>query len=293
MKVVVTGSRGMLGQDLLPRLKRAGFDVIGLDLPELDITRCPEVFSQMSNIKPDLLINCAAYTSVDKAESERDDAFAVNRDGAANLANVCNHFDISLFHLSTDYVFDGKAKRPYREDDSTNPLGIYGHSKLEGEEAIRSRLEKHIIVRTSWLFGAQGPNFVKSILRLARVQEELRIVSDQYGCPTWTGDLGDALVAMIGQIFRNGKSTEWGTYHLCGGDLTTWYEFARAIVKKGRLREKMRAVRVLPIATSDYPTPAQRPKRSVLDCNKIHRSFHIPQRPWKGGLDAMLGELYK
>lgn len=293
MKVLVTGSLGMLGQDLMARLERPGFAVIGLDLPELDITGSAEVFTRLNTIKPNLVINCAAYTAVDKAESEPDKAFAVNRDGSAYLADACSRLGIPLLHLSTDYVFDGKAKQPYREDAPTNPLSVYGQSKFDGEEAVRSRLTEHLIVRTAWLYGVHGHNFVKTILRLAREREELKVVSDQYGCPTWTGDLAEALVAMAGQIHENQKLIQWGTYHFCGGAPTTWYEFAQAIVKQGRLRENMRAVRVLPIPTSNYPTPAQRPRWSVLECNKIQRDFHIRQRPWKEALEAMFGELYK
>jgi len=293
MKIVVTGSRGMLAQDLLARLERGGFAVIGLDLPELDITRSQEVFAQLNTIRPALVINCAAYTAVDKAESEPAVTFAVNRDGSANLAEPCRCLDIPLLHLSTDYVFDGKAKRPYREDDPTNPLGVYGQSKLEGEEAIRTRLAEHLIVRTSWLYGMHGQNFVKTILRLAKERKKLRVVSDQYGCPTWTGDLAEALVAMAGQIHENRKSIQWGTYHFCGAGTTTWYEFAKAIVEEARVREKLRTSRVVAISTSDYPTAAQRPRCSVLDCSKIREVFHISATAWKEGLEGVLDELYK
>jgi dTDP-4-dehydrorhamnose reductase len=154
------------------------------------------VFAGLREAKPDLVINCAAYTAVDRAENESDQAFAVNRDGAAHLARACNTLRVPLIHISTDYVFDGQADRPYREDDATRPLGVYGLSKWQGEEAVRRHLTEHLIVRTAWLFGVHGHNFVKTILRLAREREELSVVADQHGCPTWTGDLAEALVTM-------------------------------------------------------------------------------------------------
>jgi dTDP-4-dehydrorhamnose reductase len=280
----------MLGQDLQLCLERAAYHVQGFDLPELDITKSKEVLTCLNTTKPDVVINCAAYTAVDKAESEPAVTFAVNRDGSSNLAKTCRRLDIPLVHLSTDYVFDGRGQRPYREDDPANPLSVYGRSKWEGEEAIRARLPKHIIVRTSWLYGIHGKNFAKTILRLAKEQKELRVVSDQYGCPTWTGDLADALVAMAGQIHENPIPIPWGTYHFCGNGFTTWYDFAKAILKQGRLFENLRAVPVVPITTANYPTPAQRPKWSVLDCSKIKRAFNVQQRPWEEGLEAMLEE---
>lgn len=292
MKIVVTGNRGMLGQDLQPRLERAGYHVQGFDLPELDITKSKKVLTCLNTTKPDVVINCAAYTAVDKAESEPDFALAVNRDGSANLAETCRRLDIPLLHLSTDYVFDGRAQRPYREDHPANPLSVYGISKWEGEEAIRARLAKYIIVRTSWLYGIHGKNFVKTILRVAKEQKELRVVADQHGCPTWTGDLAKALVAIVWQIPAGSSGIQWGTYHFCGSGFTTWYDFAKAILKHARSFENCRDITVVPITTADYPTPAQRPKWSVLDCSKISRTFNIQTVPWGQSLKAMLGELY-
>ncbi|NIM97942.1 MAG: dTDP-4-dehydrorhamnose reductase [candidate division Zixibacteria bacterium] len=220
----------MLGKDLQPSLERVGHLVQGFDLPELDITESKQVLTCLNGTRPDIVINCAAYTAVDKAESEPDIAFAVNRDGSANLAEPCGFLDIPLIYLSTDHVFDGHAQRGYREDDPANPPNVYGQSKWAGEEAIRTQLAEHIIVRTSWLYGVHGNNFVKTMLRLSREQEELRVVVDQHGCPTWTGDLAEALVLMIGRICANQTVIRYGTYHFCGGGFTTWYDFAQEIL---------------------------------------------------------------
>jgi dTDP-4-dehydrorhamnose reductase len=214
MKILLTGCRGMLGRDLVPCLEKAGFELQCVDIAEMDITKRNLVLDSVGSAEPDLVINCAAYTAVDKAESEQELAFAVNREGPGHLADACSKRGIPLVHISTDYVFDGKSSRPYREDDLTNPIGVYARSKWEGEEALRARLDKHIIVRTSWLFGFHGNNFVKTILRLAGERDQLRIVNDQKGCPTWTGHLAQALTQIADRIRKSGKETPWGTYCL-------------------------------------------------------------------------------
>lgn len=282
----------MLGRDLLPRLRGAGFNFVGVDIDELDITRLEDVLSFMGTLDPDLVINCAAYTAVDKAESEPDLAFAVNAEGPAHLAHACAKLKRPLIHISTDYVFDGSEKKAYREEDPVAPIGVYGQSKWKGEEAIHLRLREHLIVRTSWLYGIHGHNFVKTMLTLARQNEEFSVVADQYGCPTWTGDLSSALLTIAIRITENKKGVIWGTYHYCGGGHITWYDFARAIVEEGRQRESLRALRVVPIKSCDYPTPAKRPMWSVLDCSKIHEAFHIKLQSWEKGLTRMLDELY-
>lgn len=295
MKIAVIGSLGMLGQDVLRRLEDGGFSVTGFSRPELDITKSKQVESCLTALGPDLVINCAAYTAVDRAESEQDVAFAVNRHGSAYLADACTNLRIPLIHLSTDYVFDGRAERPYLEDDPASPLGVYGLSKWQGEEAIRSRLAEHLIVRTAWLFGAHGHNFVKTILGLARKQEELRVVADQHGCPTWTGDLAQALVTMAVRIRENRLRVQWGTYHFCAAGRTTWHGFSQAIVEEASKskRETLCTVRIVPVSSTDYPTAAKRPRWSVLHCNKVGEVFQIFPRPWQEGLTAMLDELYE
>jgi dTDP-4-dehydrorhamnose reductase len=291
LKVFVTGHRGMLGQDLLPMLQRQGYDLHCIDLGDIDISREDDVHRAISFCMPNLVINCAAYTAVDKAEQERERAFAVNRDGAGFVANTCAKFEIPIIHVSTDYVFDGKSERPYLEDDPVHPLSTYGLSKWEGEKAIRSFNEQYIIIRTSWLFGAHGQNFVKTILRQAREKDELKIVDDQKGCPTWTGDLSEVLTHIAAKILQNNEEVPWGTYHFCGQRAVTWYEFATCIIEEGRKRKQLKTTRIIPIQTSDYPTAAKRPAWSVLDCSKIGSTFNIFPRPWLNGLKKVLDDL--
>ena len=292
--VVVVGSGGMLGGELVESLKSAGLGVVALDFPLVDITKRESVCSAMSRMSsPGLLINCAAYTAVDKAESEPEAAFAVNRQGPANLAEACENLGIPLIHMSTDYVFNGEADRPYGEEDAADPLGVYGLSKWEGEEAVRSRLARHIIVRTSWLYGARGLNFVKTMLRLGREREELKVVSDQYGCPTWAFDLAGCLVKIAGRALFGPDPVQWGVYHFCGQGVTTWYSFAAAILEEARQRESSRIARVVPVPSSSYPTVAVRPKYSALDCCKIRESFAIVPPPWERSLSNLMDRLYK
>jgi dTDP-4-dehydrorhamnose reductase len=292
MKIAVIGNLGMLGTDLKACLEGAGHEVRGFDLPEMDITRKGQVESGLASEEVDLVINCAAYTAVDKAEEEVQLAFAINREGTANLAAACVSLAIPLIHISTDYVFDGTASKPYREDDKANPTGVYGRSKWEGEEAVRWSMNQYIIVRTAWLFGVHGPNFVRTMLRLAREREEIRVVNDQYGCPTWAADLARALVAITGHMDKKGREVPWGTYHFCGRGHTSWHGFAEAIVEEGRRRETFRVAGVTPISTEEYPTAAQRPKWSVLDTKKIKEAFGIEPLSWRQGLRGMLDALY-
>jgi dTDP-4-dehydrorhamnose reductase len=293
MKIIVTGHKGMLGSDLLPLLSDAGFDVTGFDIDKLDITDLDDVLKHFEIVHPDLVINCAAYTAVDKAESDVDAAFAVNRDGPKNLARACSDFNIPLIHISTDYVFDGEVTGAYCEDDAINPLGVYGTSKWEGEEFIRSGLEQHIIIRTSWLYGVNGNNFVKTMIRLSKERDEIRVVSDQHGCPTWTRDLGDAIVKITEQISRDKNGTPWGTYHFCGDGRTTWYDFTKSIImNKGRKEKAEKTPKIAPIETCEYPTPAKRPRCSALDCSKITEKFNIKPRRWEKALELMFDEMY-
>jgi dTDP-4-dehydrorhamnose reductase len=293
MKIIVTGHKGMLGSDLLPQLLDAGFDVIGLDVDELDITNPEDISRHFEMILPELVINCAAYTAVDKAESDVKAAFAVNRDGPMNLAKTCRAFDIPLIHISTDYVFDGTATGAYCEEDPINPLGVYGASKWEGEECVRSCLDQYVIIRTSWLYGVNGNNFVKTMIRLSKERDEIRVVSDQHGCPTWTKDLADAIVKVSERILKDRNGTPWGTYHYCGEGSTTWYDFTKSIlINKDYKEQSIVATKVTPIGTSEYHTPAKRPRCSALDCNKITDKFGIKPRRWEDALELMFEELY-
>lgn len=279
--ILVIGHKGMLGQALLDLARQEAISAEGLDLPEIDITDLRQVKATLQAMAPGLVINCAAYTAVDKAESESSTVFAVNRDGPGNLAEACAERRIPLIHISTDYVFDGTLDRAYSEDDRVNPSSVYGQSKWEGEEAVRSRLPEHIIIRTAWLYGVYGSNFVKTIIRLAKEREELRVVADQRGCPTSAGDLASCLLDVAGQVHGNRNGSWWGTYHYTGQGVTTWHGFAEAILEELRTREAVKLSRVIPIPTSEYPTPARRPANSALDCSKIAAVFGTAPRPWR------------
>jgi dTDP-4-dehydrorhamnose reductase len=280
----------MLAQELLPCLQQAGFSVVGRGRPELDLTQKASIHAVFEEVRPDICINTAAYTAVDKAESDAAGAFAVNRDGVASLAEACRAVHIPLIQLSTDYVFPGTASRPYLEEDPTTPLGVYGRSKWEGEEAVRAMYREHLIVRTAWLYGHHGTNFVKTMLRLAHERQVLQVVQDQHGCPTWTRDLARALTVVCHHLTRAQGAHLWGTYHFCGAGQTTWYDFARAIFAEVRFSEGLSIQRVDPIPTTAYPTPAQRPAYSVLNCSKIQRVFGITPRPWRDSLHDCMQE---
>jgi len=291
MKLLVIGSNGQLGWELCRQGKERSHDLIPLDLPEFDITDKSALFDTVKRSHPDLVINAAAYTAVDKAESEPDAAFAVNRDGPCYIAVACAEKGIPLVHVSTDYVFDGKKTGPYLETDPVAPIGVYGKSKAEGEAEVRRNLKEHIIIRTSWLCGVHGNNFVKTMLCLGREREELRVVDDQHGCPTFAVDLAEAILT-IASIIEKGKNISWGTYHYCGAGSTTWYGFASKIFEIAKTHDTLKLKKVIPIATSEYPTPAKRPANSVLDCTLLERNFGISPKPWSESLARMITEYY-
>ena len=290
MTILVVGDRSMLAQELLPCLQQAGFVAIGHSRPALDITQVASIEAVFEAVRPDICINTAAYTAVDKAESDTAAAFAVNRDGIARLAVTCRAAGTALVHLSTDYVFDGTAPRPYREEDAIAPLGIYGHSKWAGEEALRRFHQEHLIVRTAWLYGYHGTNFVKTMLRLAGERQVVQVVHDQHGCPTWTRDLARALTVLCQRLTQARHACPWGTYHFCAAGQTTWYDFARAIFAQTRSPEALKIQRVEPIPTTAYPTPARLPAYYVLDCSKIHAALGISPRPWQDSLHDCMQE---
>jgi dTDP-4-dehydrorhamnose reductase len=290
MKVLVIGSNGQLGWELCRGGEKRGFDIVALDLPEFDITDPTEVKKEVSKAGVSLVINAAAYTAVDQAESEPELAYAVNRDGPAYLASSCVEVEIPLIHVSTDYVFDGSKKGPYLETDPVSPLGVYGRSKVAGETEVRGHLQEHIILRTAWLYGVHGQNFVKTMLRLGREKEVLRVVADQYGCPTFASDLSEAILAIAVQIFE-GRDIIWGTYHYCGKGVTTWHGFAEKIFDLAREHYSLMVKKVVPITTAEYPTPAKRPENAVLDCSLIKERFGINYRPWRESLARMIDRM--
>jgi len=292
MKVLLTGASGQLGWELCRRGPARGLQIVALDRQALDITEPQAVEQTVSDSDAHLVVNTAAYTAVDKAETEPELAFAVNRDGPALLASACARAGVPLLHVSTDYVFDGSKKGPYLETDPVSPLGVYGRSKAAGEEEIRSRLPEHVIVRTSWLYGIHGRNFVKTMLWLGAERQVLQVVADQYGCPTCAADLAEALLT-IGQTIVDREAPPYGTYHYCGKGSTTWHGFAREIFTLARAHIPMKVKRVEAITTEDYPTPAKRPLNSVLDCSILEKEFGIKRRPWPESLADMIEELSK
>lgn len=278
MKILVTGSRGMLAHDLIPILRET-HEVFAFSRETLDITRRDQVYNAIKETTPDLVINCAAYTEVDRAEEEKDKAFLINGIGVQNLALVCSDSAIPLCHISTDYVFDGKKAAPYTPFDSTNPLNVYGESKLAGEKYIQWIMNRFYIIRTSWLYGRAGNNFVETVIRLAKEQPVIRVVKDQIGCPTSTMSLSFAVKRLIG-------TGSCGIYHFTddaeGG--ISWYVFAREIVSILGL-----STEVAPITSEEFPRPAKRPGYSVLDTGLFSMVTGYSAINWKDALKDYLG----
>jgi dTDP-4-dehydrorhamnose reductase len=288
MKILVFGAGGQVGREVCRAAWSARHAVLPFDRRAADITRGAVVGEILRRQHPDLVINLAAYTAVDRAESEPEAAWAVNCAGAANLAAACEEIAAPLVQLSTDYVFDGRKPGPYLEGDAVEPLGVYGRSKEAGERAVRAALAHHLILRTAWVFGASGTNFVKTMLRLAGERPVLRVVADQRGCPTAAADIATALTAIAGHVERG--EARWGTYHFAGDAPVSWHGFAKAIFDLAAPR-LAQLPKVEPISTDQYPTPAQRPMNSVLDCRRIKEAFGISPSPWRSTLAVVIGEL--
>jgi dTDP-4-dehydrorhamnose reductase len=271
MRLLITGAAGMLGRDVAAAAARSGHAVTALSRAQLDVTDRAAVAAAVADARPDAIVNCAAWTDVDGAESDEAAATRVNGDGARNLAEAGPF----LVHVSSDYVFDGRSESPYREDAATAPLSAYGRSKLAGEHAVAAASERHAIVRASWLFGVGGRNFVDTMLRLGAERDELNVVDDQIGCPTFTGHLAEALVAIA-------ERRPVGILHVAGGGACTWFELARAAFEETDTK-----VRVAPCTTAEFPRPAPRPAYSVLGSTRADAPT-LP--PWREGLRAYLRE---
>lgn len=289
MKLLVLGAGGQVGHELCRLAWPAGYELAAFGHDGVDITERDQVFHAVARERPQIAINAAAYTAVDRAEFKTDQAWLGNCLGPLNLAVACREAAIPLIHISTDYVFDGSKPGPYREDDPVAPLGVYGESKEAGERAVRAALPAHVILRTAWVYSAHGHNFVKTMLRLAADRPVLRVVADQIGSPTGAADIAAAIGVIVQQITAG--NTRWGTYHFAGGGAVTWHGFAEAIFE---LAEPWRGAppRVDAIATADFPTPAKRPANSVLDCSKIGAAFGIVPRPWREALAEVIREIY-
>lgn len=274
MKILVLGCKGQLGRCLNEQLMNTEYEVIYTSREQIDIANFDVTKSKILEFSPDLIINATAYTAVDKAEEDEKTANLINHLAVINIADICNQLECWLIHVSTDYVFDGKAKIPYKEVDETNPQGVYGETKLKGELAIQASGCKYIIIRTAWVFSEYGNNFLKTMLRFGTERDELSVVSDQIGCPTYARDIANAIIEITPQLAKQKKS---GIYHYCGNHSCSWYEFAKAIFEASYLLGNKVPNSVYSIKTSDYFTPALRPTYSVLDCSKISRDFKITQ----------------
>jgi dTDP-4-dehydrorhamnose reductase len=272
----------MTGSALATRAKAQGDSSLALTRSELDIADDAAVSRCVREFRPDVVINAAAYTAVDRAESERDRAAQVNTAGAGNLARAAREASAAIVHVSTDYVFDGEASTPYKPDEPTNPRSVYGQTKLSGELEVRAANENHCIVRTSWVFSENGTNFVQTMLRLGRERSQLRVVNDQIGRPTYAGDLADALLTVADRLYRSLVSR--GTYHFANSGATTWFDFACSIFDMISNTPPT----VLPISSGKYPTAAPRPRYSVLDTSSFTEEFGIDPRPWQEPLAEVL-----
>jgi len=281
LKILISGQQGQVSRELQARLGDLGhLHVLGRD--QLDLAHPERIAEQVRAIAPDLIINAAAHTAVDQAESEPELAFAINAKAPGIFAEEAKRLGIPLIHYSTDYVFDGSKQGRYTEDDATNPLGVYGQSKLAGEQAIAAVGGQHLILRTSWVYSTHGRNFLLTMQRLLQEKPELRVVADQIGAPTWAGTIADSTRQLI-ERWQAGQAGAWGVYHLTAQGETSWFGFAQAIGEQLKAQGKPCA-NLVPIPSSDYPTPAQRPLNSRLDCSRLQREWNVSQPDWHQAL---------
>jgi dTDP-4-dehydrorhamnose reductase len=304
-RILLTGKKGQVGAELNTMLQRLG-ELSAFDRDSLDLANPSQIREAIRGTKPNIIVNAAAYTAVDQAEKEAALATAVNSDAPAVMAEEAKKSGALLLHYSTDYVFDGCKNSPYSEDDGTGPLGVYGESKLAGEEAVRQSGAAHLILRTAWVYGTRGRNFLLTILRLAAEREELRIVNDQFGAPTWSREIASATTAVLAKALKSCKGGDWeicGTYHLTAGGVTTWYGFAQRILDeakqvspemqwfeeatKGR---RLMTRRVIPITTAEYPLPARRPAYSVLSNLLLDKTFGVRLPEWQQQLHSAFAD---
>lgn len=278
MKVLVTGVNGQLGHDIVEECQKRNIEAIGVDVKEMDITDAHKVNEVITETKPDAIIHCAAWTAVDKAEDEVEQCRKVNRDGTKHIVDVCEKLDLPLMYFSTDYVFDGQGEEPWNEYDERHPLNVYGKTKYEGELEVE-RLKKHFIIRISWVFGINGGNFIKTMLRLGKERKEVSVVNDQIGSPTYTYDLARLCVDMI-------QTKEYGTYHATNEGICSWYEFACAIFKQAKMD-----VIVHPVDSTQFPTRAVRPKNSRMNQTELDKHGFTRLPSWQDALERYLDTL--
>lgn len=285
-KILITGTHGQVGYCLNQQAQTNGWAVLAIDRDKLDITDVQAVLALVNEYQPNVIINAAAHTAVDKAETEIDASYAINRDGPKYLAEAAASVGAAILHISTDYVFAGDKDGVYSEADPVSPQGVYGASKLAGEEAVAASNPKHIILRTAWVFGEHGNNFVKTMLRLGEQRDQLGIVADQFGGPTYAGDIAAALLTIAEKAVIVPETVAWGIYHFAGEPHVNWHQFAQAIFDKAVDAQLLANVPQLnALTTADYPTPAKRPANSRLDCSKITAKFGIQPSDWQSALD--------
>jgi dTDP-4-dehydrorhamnose reductase len=290
MRILLTGKNGQLGRCFQDVLTGTNHELFAYGSAELNIADTQQVIRVVQQVKPDIIVNAAAYTAVDKAETDSENAYLVNATGPELLARQAADLDIPFVHVSTDYVFDGAAVEPYLPSDETNPQGVYGASKLAGERAVTAACEKYIILRTAWVFSEYGNNFVKTMVRLAKERDALSVVADQYGCPTYAGDLALAILQICEQ-HEQGKPLAWGIYHYCGDTPTSWHGFARAIFAKAEMLGVItKRPQLTAISSDQYPTPAKRPEYSVMSTQALS-GIGVSAFSWGTGLSFVLRKL--
>ena len=290
MKILLTGSNGQVGYEIVNQNKKFGFELTAFSHKSLDISDYVILEKTIIETKPDLVINAAAYTSVDKAETEKELTFLVNKKGSFNLAKACSKIKIPIFHISTDYVFDGSLDRPYSETDIVSPNCVYGKSKEAGEREIRKNIKNHIILRTSWVFGKKGNNFVKTILKLSKDKKEISVVNDQFGGPTSAISIAKTLLKMADK-FNKDKKLKWGTYHHTQSPYVSWYDFANEIFDISKNIGVPIDTRLKPISSNQYPSRIKRPKNSRLDTKKIKKLLGDDSLyNWKLDLNNLLND---
>lgn len=295
MKILVTGKNGQVGHELMRTLAPIG-EVVGVDIKDCDLRQSAAINALVDRVKPDVIVNTAAHTEVDKAESEPTVAHALNAQAPKVLALQASRRNIPMIHFSTDYIFDGKKDGAYLEDDLANPQSVYGKTKWLGEEAVRKNAAKHVILRTSWIFGVHGVNFLKTVLRLAQDQDRLSVVKDQVGAPTSARMLAEVTAEIVRQLTQPGAYRKYGTYHLAALGETSWHGYAKYIVSTVNalgVGTKLLSVQIKPVTSAQHPMPATRPNNSRLDVAKVQDVFGVVLPTWEHEVEGVLKEIYQ
>jgi dTDP-4-dehydrorhamnose reductase len=280
MRIAVTGKAGQVARSMVEAGPDMGVDIVAVGRPEMDLADSASVLAALQAARPDAIVSAAAYTAVDKAETERDLAFAVNGAGAGAVAEAARLLDVPVLHLSTDYVFDGSKTGPYAEDDPTGPTSTYGASKLEGERLVAAATADHAIFRTAWVYSPYGANFLKTMLRLGETRDTVSVVADQFGCPTSAEDIARAMIIAAGKLAASRDEAYRGIFHLTGSGEASWADFAEEIFQAGELRGR-KPVAVLPITSDEYPSPVKRPPNSRLSGRKLRKIYGIELPDWR------------